>query len=232
MKSSSYRSARTKRSRHQKRKRRTKVKDQIKTGADVRKAVQETAPSQGKLDTISGSITTTPVTLLEVSKIAFNNDDAGQYERNSKKITMGSLRFRGTLVVGDATNLVRLLVVRDKNQDNQAWDPNSCFFSDGNVVPAPTFAQINTRNVDVLYDNTYNMQDSTESVPAVRPSQYFVDFYVPIRKTLTYIQQNAGDAAINPRNGHHYYLVAVSDSSILPNPSIRGSSATWFKNIK
>jgi len=145
---------------------------------------------------------------------------------------MGSFRFRGLLNVGDRTNIVRLLVVRDKNQDDTVFTPGSAFFFDGVTLATGVNAQINTRNVDVLMDPTYNLQDTTESVPATRPQSYFLDFNIPIRKELTYNQQTSGDAPILPRNMRHYYFIGVSDSVILPNPSISGSTITWFKNVK
>lgn len=132
--------------------------------------------------------------------------------------------------VGDRTNLVRLLVVRDKNQDDAVFSPDDCFFTDGNVTPPDVYAQINTRNVECIYDKLWNLQDTSESVPATRVQSAFVEFNVPIRKHLTY-NQTGNDDTILPRNMQHWYLIGVSDSAILPNPSLDGNSITWFKNI-
>lgn len=208
-----------------------KKKDYIKTASDVRKAVQQTAPSRAKLDQLSFSVTTTPATQLSVSAIEFNEDASEFQARQSLKVTVGSLRFRGTLVVGDASNLVRLLIVRSKNQTNAAFDPQSCFYNNpGGASILGVFSQINTRNVDVVYDKTWIMQDSTEAVPAVRPATYFIDENVSIRKTMMYNQTGSG-VVTQPRNMTEYYMVAVSDSGVLPNPSFRLACCTWFKNV-
>jgi len=224
------RKATFKRPRRARKKRRTA--DKIKTVSDVRRAVQSTAPSRAKMDSISVSITSTVQTLLSVSEIAFNDDPSEFETRQSPKITLGSFRFKGTLVVGDATNLVRLLFVRSKNQTNAAFAPTSCFYSNpGGTVPPAVVAQINTRNVDVLWDHTYNLQDTSESNPAVRPANFFIDRTISIRKTLKYNQVASGTVPELPRNMTEYYFVAVSDSGVLPNPSVRFEAITWFKNI-
>jgi len=209
-----------------------RVKDSIKTVHDVRKAIQRTAPSKGRVVAISTSPSTTPLVAQSISEIQFSTSGE-QWVRNSLKITLGSWRFRGNLNVGDRTNLFRLMLVRDKNMNDQAFDPASCFFQDNSgTTVTPVNAQINTRNVEVLYDHTYNLQDSTESVPAVRPSNYFLDLNIPIRRELKFIDMPDGDPAILPRNQTHFYLVSVSDSVILPHPNLSGDSVTWFKNVK
>lgn len=205
--------------------------DKIKTVSDVRRAVQTTAPSRAKMDSISVSITSTVQTLLSLSEIQFNDDPSNFQTRQSPKISVGSFRFKGTLVVGDATNLVRLLIVRSKNQTGAPFAPADTFYSNpGGTVPPAVVAQINTRNVDVLMDKTYNLQDSSESNPAVRPANFFIDKTIRIRKTLKYNQVATG-TTIAPRNMTEYYFIAVSDSGVLPNPSVRFEAITWFKNI-
>jgi len=211
--------------------RKRKQKDKIKTVSDVRKAVQSTAPSRAYLGDTSSSITTAPVVLQSFSNIPFSDDQSDFQSRNALKISVGSIRGRGNIVVGDSTNFVRLLLVRSKNQTNAAFDPLSVFFTNGGaVVPPYHLAQINTRNVEVLWDRTYTLQDSTEADPAVIPPVKFLEFNTPIRNTWTYNAVASG-TTIAPRNMKEYYLVAVSDSSILPNPSVRFQFCTWYKNV-
>lgn len=210
---------------------RRRAPDKIKTAGDVRRAVQSTAPSRAKMDSISQSITSTVSNMLSISAISFNEDSSVFDARQSLKISLGSFRFKGTVVVGDATNLVRLLIVRSKNQTNAAFDPTSAFYSNpGGAVPQAVAAQINTRNVEVLWDKTYFMQDSTAAAPAVRPAAFFIDANVRIGKTIKYNQ--VGNAiTVQPRNMSEYYMIGVSDSGVLPNPSVRLECLTWFKNV-
>lgn len=207
-------------------------KDQIKTKADVRKAVQATAPSRAELRSGSVSITTTPSILESFSDIEFNEDGiTNPQTRQSLKISVGSIRLKGDLVVGDDTNIVRLMLVRSKNQTNDAFAPADIFFDNNGAVAVTAYlAQVNTRNVDVLWDKSFLLQDSDSSIPGVRPSFYFIDEKFTIRNTWTYNQINNATTEL-PRNMKEYYLVAVSDSSVLPNPSLRYQSCTWFKNL-
>jgi len=217
--------------RYKKKRKTTGKKDYIKTASDVRRAVQQTAPSRAKLTALAFSTTTTPEMKLSISRIEFNEDSSDFATRQSTKITVGSLRIKGTLVVGDASNLVRMLIVRSKNQTNAAFNPQDCFYNNPGAPAIPSvLAQINTRNVDVVYDKTWNMQDSTAAVPGVRPSNYFIDENIPIRKTMTYNQTGSAVASL-PRNMTEYYMVCVSDSTIAPNPSFRLQCCTWFKNV-
>jgi len=206
-------------------------KDKIKTVGDVRRAVQKTTPSRAKLDSISLSLTTTPSIMLSISNIVFNDNGSNFDTRQGPKITLGSFRFRGDIVVGDRRNFMRLMVVRSKNQTNQAFDPQDIFYANpGAVAPSAVNAQINTRNVQVLWDKTYSLQDTSEANPAVRPSFYFLDEKVNIRKTIKYNQVPNATATL-PRNMSEFYFVGVSDSGVLPNPSIAVDCVTWFKNV-
>lgn len=214
--------------------------DQIKTVSDVRRAVQKTAPSRGVVNRISNTMSTTAVGLIDcLTQIKFSTSDARQDRRQSMKIDLGSFRLRGevavadTLVASDASNLVRLMVVRQKNFIQAAtFDPTLCFYNDGISTPLGVYSQVNTRYCEVFWDRTYNLENNTngDRYPT-RPRMVFVDENIPIRKKVTYkpAQDGANDL---PRDQNHFYLIGVSDSSIIPHPSFNGASVTWFKNIE
>jgi len=212
-------------------KRKRYQKDKIKTVSDVRKAVQKTAPSRAFVNNGSASITTTPVILESYGVIPFNEDGiSNPNSRQSLKVSVGSIRIRGNLVVGDDSNLIRLMLVRSKNQSGTIFSASECFF-DNNGAAAITGiqSQLNTRNIECLWDQTYQLQDQIADA-ATRPSSVFLNKKFNIRNTWTY-NQAPNAAVILPRNMKEYYLVAVSDSSVLPNPSLRWSSCVWFKNL-
>lgn len=209
-----------------------KGKDQIKTVGDVRRAVQSTAASRAEGRLGSVSITTTPSILESFGTIEFNEDGiTNPQTRQSLKISVGSIRMRGNLVVGDETNIVRLMLVRSKNQSNAPFAPADIFFdNNGSFAAAGYLSQINTRNVDMIWDQTYQLQDSEAAIPGVRPTSVFLDKTFTIRNTWTYNQITNATSEL-PRNMKEYYLCAVSDSSILPNPSFKYQTVTWFKNV-
>lgn len=215
-------------------------RDQIKTAGDVRRAVQKSAPSRGVVNRISQTFSTSPVGVLDcLSEITFSTDDSRQDRRQSMKITMGSFRVRGevavadSLVASDASNLVRLMVVRQKNFIQAAtFDPSLCFYNDGQSTPLSVYAQVNTRYCEVLWDKTYNLENNTngDRYPT-RPRMVFIDENIPIKKKITYRPMLDGQSEL-PRDQNHYYFIGVSDSSITPHPSLNGASVTWFKNIE
>lgn len=209
-------------------------RDRVKTYRDVRKAVQATGVSSVIVQQTNFALITTPTIQHNLSNIEFSNSNDRPDTRKSKQITVGHIAFRCYLEVGDRTNLCRVMMVRNKNPaTTNAFNPGTDMFSVNNGVgtqPDLMFAEPNLREVEVKYDRVFNLQDSSQALPAVNPRSVYFQFKVPIRETFKYftIANNTNEQT---RNMKDYYLVAFSDSSILPNPSLRATSYTWFKNV-
>ena len=92
------------------------------------------------------------------------------------------------------------------------------------------FAEPNLREVEVKYDKVFNLQSTTEAVPATRMQNIYFQFKVPIKEQWKYLTTTNNTSQLT-RNMKDYYIVAFSDSAILPNPSLKLVSYTWFKNI-
>ncbi len=212
---------------------RRRVVDRVKTYSDVRRAVQATGVSSVIVQETDLSLVTTPTVQQDISDIEYSNSDNRPDSRKSKKITVGHVSFRCRLDVGDRTNLCRVMFVRNKNPENAATFDASDIFNVNNgtgTQPVAMFAEPNLREVEVKYDRVFNLQDTTESVPATRPQSFYWRFSIPIRETFKYYQIT-NDTSEHTRNMKDYYLVAFSDSAILPNPSLKATSYTWFKNV-
>lgn len=216
------------------RKTRRHVRDRIKTFSDVRKAVQATSVSSVIVQETNLSLVSTPTVQQNMSKIEFSNSNNRPDSRKSKQISVGHMSFRCLLEVGDRTNLCRVMLVRNKNPENvTTYNPDQTLFSVNNGVgqqPDIMYAEPNLREVEVKYDRVFNLQDSSETVPGVLPKSVYFKFSIPIRETFKYLTIT-NDTDIQTRNMKDYYLVAFSDSAILPNPSLKATSYTWFKNI-
>lgn len=217
-----------------KRKTRRHVKDKVKTYGDVRKAVQATSVSSVVIQESNLSLISTATVQQNLSKIIFSNSNDRPDSRKSKQITVGHISFRCLVQVGDRTNLIRVMMVRNKNPENTAtYNPDGTLFAVNNgvgVQPNIMFAEPNLREVEVKYDRVFNLQDSSEATPGVLPKSHYFKFSVPIRETFKYLTI-ANDTSVQTRNMKDYYLVAFSDSGILPNPSLQATSYTWFKNV-
>lgn len=215
------------------RRKRRFTKDKIKTVRDVRNAVQATAVSSVIAQETNFSLVTTPTVQHNLSQIEFSNSNDRPDTRKSKQITVGHIKFRCRLQVGDRTNLCRVMMVRNKNPETTAaFNPGDIFNLNNGVGTQPNnmFAEPNLREVEVKYDRVFNLQDSSETVPATRMQSIYWTFQVPIRETWKYFTIS-NQTAEQTRNMKDYYLVAFSDSAILPNPSLQAVSYLWFKNI-
>lgn len=155
------------------------------------------------------------------------------------KIEMGSFRFKAELsvaesmIASDESNVVRLMIVRQKNYVESAlFDPPSCLYNDGQTTPLSIYAQPNTRYCEVLWDKTYQLQQNTNGGRyPTRPFSFFIDEVVMLKKKVTYKPVADGQSPL-PRDHNHFYFIGMSDSSVAPHPRIEGSSVTWFKNIE
>ena len=116
-----------------------------------------------------------------LSDIEYSNSNDTPNTRKSKKITVGHYKFRCYLDVGDRTNLCRVMVVRNKDpQTAAAFNPANMFEMNNGVGTQPTnmFAEPNLRAVEIKYDKVFNLQDSSETVPATRVSNIYFQFSV------------------------------------------------------
>ncbi len=208
-------------------------RDNIKTKGDVKKAVQSFNPSSVIAQETAFALTTTPVVQQSLSNIEFSNSNDRPNSRKSLKITVGHFKLRCRLQVGDATNLCRVMVVRNKNPlVSAAFAPSQMFEINNGIGTQPNnmFAEPNLREVEVKYDRVFNLQSTSESAPATRVQDIYWDFKVPIHETFKYLTV-ANNTNELTRNMKDYYIVAFSDSSITPNPRFTCVSYTWFKNI-
>lgn len=215
---------------------RKRTKDKIKTVKDVRDAVNKGTPASVIVQETNFSLTGTPFggpTVQHVlSAIEFSNSNDRPDARKSKKISVGHISCRCYLDVGDRTNLCRVMLVRNKDpQTAAAFNPSNMFQMNNGVGTQPNamFADVNLRQVEVKYDKVFNLQDTTEAVPATRMQNIYFKFKVPIHETWKYFTETNNTSELT-RNMKDYYIVAFSDSIALPNPSLRCISYTWFKN--
>lgn len=214
-------------------------KDKIKTAGDVKKVIQSQTPSSVIIQETDFSLTGQnalgiggPTVQHVLSDIEFSNSNDHPNARKSKRITVGHVKCRCMLTCGDATNLCRVMVVRNKDpMTAAAFNPKLMFQMNNQVGPQPDqmFAEPNLRYVEVKYDRVFNLQLSAADSAAVRPSTTYFQFSVPIHETWKYYTETNNTSELT-RNMKDYYIVAFSDSLIVPNPTFKCVSYTWFKN--
>lgn len=218
--------------------RRRYQKDKIKTVKDVRDAVNKGTPSSVIIQTTNLDIDAEvlgvggPTVQHSLSNIEFSNSNDRPDSRKSKIISVGHIKIRCLLSVGDRTNLCRVMVVKNKDpMTAAAFNPKQMFVMNNGVGATPDriLAEPNLRQVEVKYDRVFNLQDSTEAVPGTLPMSKYFQFRVPINEKWKYFTETNNTSELT-RNMKDYYIVAFSDSLLAPHPSLHCVSYTWFKN--
>lgn len=206
--------------------------DYINTNTDVKRAVNSMTPGSVIIRESTLSLTTTPITQQVLSDIEYSNSNDRPDSRKSKNISAGHFKFRGLIQVGDKTNLVRVMVVRNKDPlTAAAFNPSTMFQMNNGIGTQPTtiLAEPNLRKVQVKYDHVFNLSENSETHPGAKNDNIYFDFKINLKETWKYFTETNNTSELT-RNMKDYYLVAFSDSSITPNPRLGIVSYTWFKN--
>lgn len=139
--------------------------------------------------------------------IALGNDD---FQRIGNQVTNKYIKCKGDVTFPDSTNKVRVLLLQDKQ-------PNGAFPTIGDLFtfttqPIVSFLTPDSKaRFNVLRDKVYS---GGSQGPTSRP----LDWYVPLKNTRT-VYSAAGDSIVAIRT-NAYYLVAISDSTVVPNPVV------------
>jgi len=168
-------------------------------------------------DVYSGVTTSTNVpTFIDVTSIAIGVNVS---QRVGAEILMRSLRISGSWVVGDPTQLARLVVFK--------WFPsNSSDVPSASELTTATssdiviggWLQYKPSRFQILHDQLFKMDT------LAHPIKDF-DFTVRINSKLDY-----DTGSTTGRN--HIYFMYVTDSGIVPNPSIRYTYQVVFNDLE
>lgn len=124
--------------------------------------------------------------------------------RVGSRIQIKRLRLHGQLVVGDATNIIRVGVFR-WNVDNTSDSPGDDEIFDNTSDPLAHQVHYNPKRFKMLWEKVY-------SLDLYNPSKFFeLDLKLDSLKTFNLgVNTGIGDL----------YITYTSDSSGVPNPSI------------
>lgn len=225
----------SRRTQHRGKKYRLVLKDKIKTAGDVKKVVRDAQPASVFIRNTVTTVSNVPTVMQRLSNITFSNSNDTTYARKSTNIRAGHVSLRCRLQVADRPgNLIRFMVVRlkDSSVNPTAFDPQTMFqWNDGNgSQPDNMYSDVNLRIAEPKYDKVFNLQASTETLPATRMQDIYFDVNVPFKETWKYKMTSNGAQEFT-RNLKDYFIVCFSDSSLATHPAITLTSFTWFKNI-
>uniref|UniRef100_UPI0040476B1C hypothetical protein n=1 Tax=Yoonia sp. TaxID=2212373 RepID=UPI0040476B1C len=135
-------------------------------------------------------------------------------QRVGDKLQLMRIAIRGLMAVGDATNIIRLIVFQ--------WKSTS--FTPPTLLDVLQTASVTSHrsfdiksNIAVISDNTYYLNDAERRVLLINKS------YKPKIKTIKF--EGAGINATN-----HIYVLGLSDSGGVPNPVVNLNFRITFKD--
>lgn len=206
-------------------------KDSIRSAADVRKVIEQTHPIKFWIHPpLATTAASAPSLVVNLTNIPFNADATAAPAggtRQSRKVYINRIKARFLWTVGDATNVVRLLVVRPKREFNTSFVPNDAFESNTGANAITYLTQANYRNMDVLYDKTWNMASAT--VGAL-PSFVTDELDIPFHRVATYpLAANASFP--QPTNQSAAYMLVISDSTAIAHPRLAVETQVVFRNL-
>jgi len=122
--------------------------------------------------------------------------------RVGTSISPKKAHFRGQIILGDTTNLVRFFVFR-WHPDNNSDTPTSSEIFASASDPLSDFVYFKQRRFTILYDQLY-------SLDTYHPTK-LIDFELDLGGSLNFTSGNNG--------AEHIYVAMVSDSTAAPHPS-------------
>ena len=205
-------------------------KDSIRTAGDVKAVMNRSAPIRFWMQPLVGStISTTITSLMAPANIPYAADPTTDLNaRQSKKVYINRIRFRGIVTVSDGTNRVRLMLVRQKTNQAGAFNALDALETNDGTYAYTIDSPANQKRCEVIWDQEYQVQ--RQSAGAVYPIYEKVEMDVPIHRTVKFDATPNGGSS-SPVNNSVLAFVAISDSQLTGHPTLTGCCQTVFKNI-
>jgi hypothetical protein len=168
-------------------------------------------------DVYSGSTTSTNVpTFVDITSIAIGVNVS---QRVGAEILMRSVRFSGSWVVGDPTQLARLVVFKwYPSNSSDVPSLSELTTATGSDAVIGGWLQYKPSRFQILHDRLFYLDT------LAHPIKDF-NFTVRINSKLDY-----DTGSTTGRN--HIYFMYVTDSAVIPNPTIRYTYQVVFNDLE
>lgn len=186
----------------------------------------------------TATLSSTPSIITNFTNFTYKNetndppdrDDLTQ--RTTQKVYLATIRMAGAITASDATNRIRLCLMRAKRSNQTAnpfaADPTAVFNNVGSPGGSWLDSPINYRNVDCLWDCQFNLQEVAAG-STWHPYRVFKEVWT-FKKELKF-NLNTADNSDFPLEDQTYFMLGLSDSAIAPHPGGRLQFTVSFKNI-
>lgn len=164
--------------------------------------------------TFAGQVLTTTMTTTYMSAIT---QGATVSNRIGVEITAVRLDWRLNFVVGDATNVIRFMILADLQPNGATFSQTDLFLNNGIPTQFPTWE----------YNHRFRIfHDEFFSLDTYNPQKAKVGS-VALNQTVRYLGSTNNIA--NARYGA-IYVVFLSDSGAVPQPVVNGDVRFWFRD--
>lgn len=141
-----------------------------------------------------------------------------QSQRLGNEVTMIGFRIRGQFVVGDATNLVRMLIIMDKQSNNTTPAVTDIFqFS---LDPYSPINEDQRKRFQIVDDRSFDLSTSWQSCK-------HINFYKRVPHKVYY---NGTGATISNIKKNSLYLCLISDSGAVSHPTFVADIRLYYKD--
>ncbi len=192
----------------------------------IKRVVQNMEPFKYIVNSLATTAGASWSTVLNISNIPFTTAE-NPHTRSSTKVQLKGFQMNMRLEVaaGDTTNTIKIALIRGRragtlNNNEIAYDPNA---SGDDIHLA-----FNQKFVEVIWSKTFNVQEIQTG--SVYPSYREYEKYFKLNHTCKFTESTT-DVTTQPYNNTSLYLIAVSDSSVSPNPRLSGQSRISYKDL-
>ncbi len=164
--------------------------------------------------TFAGQVLTTTMTTTYMSAVS-----QGTNASNRVGIETVSLRvdYRLNFVVGDATNVIRFMVLYDSQPNGATFSQTDLFINNGVASQFPQWEY--KERFAILHDEFFSLDTYNPQVTKVGS--------VPINRKTRY--SGSSNAITAARTGA-IFVVFLSDSNAVPQPTVSGDIRYWFRD--
>jgi hypothetical protein len=166
-------------------------------------------------DSTTTSLNTTP-NFFDITSLITQGVTSAQ--RVGYSIQLKELQFNVITVLGDTTNLIRLVCFRWR-PSTTSDTPSIGELMNSSVAPwVGQFLPFQPSRFQILSDVTFNMDAAHVQLQTT--------YTVPLKGIITQYDLSANTGM------NHIYLMYVSDSGVAPNPTIRYTNQLLFKDTE
>lgn len=182
----------------------------------IRKVVSNMSEHKHRYDGFDQALPTSTLCTLSIPRCACGTDrDA----RIGAKVFLKGIKVRLWVTAGNASDLVRMMIVRAKDASTSSTDLP---YGNGSITDA-----IDTDKFEVIRDKCFSVGTAAGADFAIRPG-VFRKFYIPLNRTIKYHNTGATDYIAG---SEHIIALGIVNQSAGATGYVKGNVIQYFRDI-